>query len=54
LAGAALGFAGVLLQQAFVQVAQAVALGAEPVDAVEALDQLLQVARLFQLVCASA
>jgi hypothetical protein len=48
LAGAALGLAGVLLQQAFVEVAQAVLPGAEPVDAVQALDQLLQVARLLQ------
>ncbi len=48
LAGAALGLAGVLLEQAFVQVAQAVLGGAEPVDAVQAPDQLLQVARLLQ------
>ena len=48
LAGAALGLAGVLLQQALVEVAQAVLGGAEPVDAVQALDQLLQVARLLQ------
>ena len=45
---AAFGFAGVFLQQAFVQIAQAVALGAEPVNAVEAFDELLEVARLLQ------
>ena len=48
LACAAFGFAGVLLQQAFVQIAQAVALGAEPVNAVQAFDELLEVARLLQ------
>ncbi|MNP19411.1 hypothetical protein D3C76_1119350 [compost metagenome] len=48
LAGAGFGFAGVLFQQAFIQIAEAVAAGAEPVDAVEAFDQLFQVARFFQ------
>ena len=48
LAGTGFGFIGVLLQQAFVQVAQAVFLGAEPVDLVQGLDHLFQMARLPQ------
>ena len=35
LAGAGLGLAGVLLEQSFVEVAEAVALGREPVDGVD-------------------
>lgn len=48
LASAGLGLAGVLLQQPLVEVSEAVLLGTEPVDGIEALDQLLQVARLTQ------
>lgn len=48
LAGTGFGLAGVLFQQAFVEIAEAILAGAEPVDAVEALDQLLEVARLLQ------
>jgi hypothetical protein len=48
LAGAGFGFGGVFLQQAFVEVAEAVFFGREPVDGVDGLDQLFQMARLFQ------
>ncbi|RMR25994.1 hypothetical protein ALP90_05675 [Pseudomonas amygdali pv. ulmi] len=41
------GFAGVLFQQAFVKIAQAITASAEPVDPVQALDQLLQMARFL-------
>ena len=43
LAGAALGFGSVLLQQAFVQVAQPVAVLVEPLNAIQVGDERLQV-----------
>jgi len=43
LPGTGFGFAGIFFQQAFVEVTEAVSLRAEPVDGVEAFDQLFQV-----------
>ncbi|MND55561.1 hypothetical protein D3C80_466490 [compost metagenome] len=48
LAGAGFGFASVFLQQTFIEIPQAILLGAEPVDLVEGLDHLLQMAWLAQ------
>ncbi len=48
LAGAALGFFGVFLEQAFVQVAKAFVLGAVPIQAIDRFDGAVQVARLAE------
>ncbi len=48
LAGAGFGLVGVLFEQAFVEVAEAVFGSAEPIDVTEVSDQLLQVTRLTQ------
>ena len=42
LARTGFGFVGVLLQQAFIQVTEAIFLGVEPVDLIQRLDELLQ------------
>ena len=48
LACAAFGLGGVLFQQAFVQVAQAILVSVKPVNLVQAADELLQMARFLQ------
>jgi hypothetical protein len=48
LAGAALLLTSVLLEEAFVQVAQALLLRAEPIELIDVFDELLQVAWVLE------